>query len=110
MTRWAFALSALALASCSSLGSPPVQPDPNVMARIATACMGSGLFKVADGTLAAFVPATALPAALINAGVDQVCANPAQFAANVTTVEWLVRTLAAAGHSPVPLTPIPGAA
>jgi hypothetical protein len=61
--------------------------------KIAAACLGSGLFKMADGAVAAALPAAEIPVVLVNAGVDLVCADPARFAGDVSTIEWLGRHL-----------------
>ena len=80
---------AAALAACG-----PMQPaDPAVTARIVAACTASGLFKAVDGAVTMAVPAAALPVMVVNAGVDLVCADPARFAADISTVEWVVRNL-----------------
>ena len=82
----------LALAACfGSTGAPP--RDPKVVERIVKVCMGSGLFKIVDGAVALAVPAASIPIALSNAGVDKVCMNPETFAADATTVEWLVKQI-----------------
>lgn len=81
------------LAGCVGMPSAPVPIDPKIASAIGRACADSGLFKVADGTLTVFVPAAALPVALVNAGVDQVCANPDKFAADASTVVWLIKML-----------------
>ncbi len=97
---------ALALSGCAGSSAPPAgPPDPATMAGIIRACTFSGLFKEIDqfGTLAP-VPGIGLAISLVNAGVDRVCANPAQYAADVTTVKWLVQQFSAAGK-PVPLVP-----
>lgn len=62
-----------------------------VVEKIGRACMSSGLFKVAGGVLVSFVPIATLPIALVNAGVDRVCADPTRFAFDVTTAEWLIK-------------------
>lgn len=100
------ALGACSLGSVASSSSAPaaaapaaVTPliagapaaDPNVVQSIATACSDSGLFKLADGTVATLIPVATLPVDIINAGVDKVCANPAQFASDVSTAEWVVK-------------------
>jgi hypothetical protein len=75
-------------------GCGPMRPaDPAVTARIVAACTQSGLFKAVDGAVTVALPAAALPVMVINAGVDIVCANPARFAADISTVEWVVRNL-----------------
>lgn len=86
---------ALALAGAALLSAcAPMQPaDPAVTARIVAACTASGLFKLVDGGVAAAVPAAALPVMVVNAGVDVVCADPARFSADLSTVEWVVRNL-----------------
>jgi hypothetical protein len=89
----------LLLASCQPGPIERQPPDPAVVARIVAACTGSGLFKLAGGALEIAVPATALPVAVINAGVDKVCANPEQFAGDVSTVEWVVKNLRASSRS-----------
>ena len=83
----------LLLASCSAIPQQPA--DPAVTARIVAACAASGMFKAVDGALSAAVPVAALPVMVINAGVDVVCGDPARFAADVSTVEWVVKNLAA---------------
>jgi hypothetical protein len=84
-------MCALALAGCAVQPQPG---DPAVTARIVGACVNSGLFKIADGLVAAAVPAASLPIAVVNAGVDRVCANPAVFSADLSTVEWVAKNLA----------------
>ncbi len=80
---------AFALAACV-----PQQPaDPAVTGRIVRACTASGLFKAVDGAVTMAVPAAALPVMVVNAGVDIVCADPARFAADISTAEWVVRNL-----------------
>jgi hypothetical protein len=86
-------LLAASLAACAGGGPAPTSPDPKVTARIVAVCMSSGLFKMADGVVALAVPAASLPIALVNAGVDQVCTHPETFAADATTVEWLVKQI-----------------
>lgn len=87
----------LALASCSSL---PATNAPAVNARAGTiqagivqACVASGMFRMADTVVMIAVPISALPLAVINAGVDRVCADPARYARDAATVEWVVRNL-----------------
>src|SRR5207248_7592102 len=88
------ALAALfLLAGCQPPSQPPPPPDPAVVARIVRACTGSGLFKLAGGALEIAVPAAALPVAVVNAGVDKVCADPERFAGDVSTVEWVLKNL-----------------
>jgi hypothetical protein len=85
--------SVLLLASCQS-GPVTQQPaDPAVVARIVHACTNSGLFKLAGGALEIAVPAATLPVAVVNAGVERVCADPERFAGDVSTVEWVVNNL-----------------
>jgi hypothetical protein len=83
---------ALLLASCSVVPQPA---DPATAARIIQACTASGLFKAVDGALSAAVPAAALPVMVVNAGVDVVCRDPNRFAGDISTVEWVVKNLAA---------------
>jgi hypothetical protein len=93
------ALGMIGLAGCGAM-TPADQTrfgvdSVRIQAKIETLCLGSGLFKAADGAVAMFVPAANLPVALVNAGVDRVCAHPAAFAQDASTVEWLARNLAA---------------
>ena len=75
------------------VGCQPQPPDPAVVQRILAACTQSGLFKLAGGALAIAVPASTLPLAVVNAGVDKVCADPERFAGDISTVEWVVKNL-----------------
>lgn len=84
-------LGAVALVGCTAVATQPA--DPAVTARIVSACTASGLFKAIDNALSAAVPVASLPVMVINAGVDRVCANPAAFAADISTVEWVVKNL-----------------
>lgn len=91
-SRIAPLLLALLLSAC---GTVPTQPaDPAVVARIVQICLNSGLFKLAGDGIS-LIPGAALPVQVIDAGIDKVCANPAAFAADVSTVQWLVKNLAA---------------
>jgi hypothetical protein len=77
-------------------GAGPVQhatADPATVQNIVAACTNSGLFKLAGGALGVAVPAATLPVAVVNAGVEKVCANPQQFADDVSTVEWVAKNL-----------------
>jgi hypothetical protein len=74
-------------------GCQPQPADPAVVQRIVAACTQSGLFKLAGGVAAIAVPAATLPVAVVNAGVDKVCADPERFAGDVSTVEWVVKNL-----------------
>jgi len=84
---------------CQTSTEPPPPPDPAVVQRILQACTASGFFKLAGGALEIAVPAAALPVAVVNAGVEQVCANPQRFAGDVSTVEWVVKNLHTAARS-----------
>jgi hypothetical protein len=89
----------LLLGGCASPGTgagpgqPPTAADPATVQRIVAACTNSGLFKLAGGALEVAVPAATLPVAVVNAGVEKVCANPQQFADDVSTVDWVVKNL-----------------
>jgi hypothetical protein len=90
------------LVSCSTPPAPPPteqarldRDTARVEHEIKTTCLGSGLFKFADGAIAAAVPAAGIPIALVNAGVDFVCAHPDRFAQDASTVEWLTRNFKA---------------
>ncbi len=90
MTKPIIIATVLALAACGGVQQPA---DPAVLARVVKACMGSGLFKLVDGTVATFVPQATLPIALVNAGVDRVCSDPEAFAADASAVEQAIRQL-----------------
>jgi hypothetical protein len=88
------AIGSIGLNGCSTLTATiPSAPDPAVVSAISKVCMDSGLFKAVDGTLTIFVPVATLPVALINAGVDKVCASPIQFASDASTVAWLIKNI-----------------
>jgi hypothetical protein len=96
------AYNTLALVGVLLLAGCPVdrQPaDPATVSRIVAACTDSGLFKLAGGALEVAVPAATLPVAVVNAGVDKVCADPERFAGDVSTVEWVVKNLHASTQS-----------
>jgi hypothetical protein len=57
------------------------------------------LFKLAGGALEIAVPAAALAVAVVEAGVEKVCADPQRFAGDVSTVEWVVKNLRTAVRS-----------
>lgn len=88
----------LSLALLSGCGAVTMQPaDPAVTARIAQACLASGLFKTGVGFGLSFAgPPGEIANQVFSAGVDRVCANPEAFAADVSTVEWVAKNLAAA--------------
>lgn len=79
----------LAVSACSAIVAQPA--NPKVTAEIVKACLYSGLFKTADGMLTMAVPAASLPVSVINAGVDRVCAAPEKYAADISTIEWVVK-------------------
>ena len=83
---------ALALAACQGV-TPDQATTARIQADIVKACLSSPLFKMATGTATMVVPAATLPVAIINAGVDQVCADPARFANDASTVEWVFKNL-----------------
>jgi hypothetical protein len=89
----------LLLAGCQPVPIERQPADPAVAARIVAACTDSGLFKLAGGALEIAVPAATLPVAVINAGVDKVCADPERFAGDVSTVEWVAKNLRASIRS-----------
>ena len=81
----------LLLAGC--LSATPAKNEARIEGEIVGACLASPLFKIANGAIAAAVPAATLPIDLVNAGIAIVCANPARFAHDASTVEWVVKTL-----------------
>ncbi len=85
---------AVSLSSCSAV---PVQPaDPDVVQRIVTACLASGLFKSGVGFGLSFAgPPGEIADRVISWGIDRVCADPVRFAGDISTVEWVVKNLAA---------------
>ncbi len=85
----------LLLAGCGAILPLQNTPyNPALTERIVAACLQSGLFKLADGLVAAAVPAASLPIAIVNAGVDRVCADPERFSHDISTVEWVIQNLA----------------
>jgi len=89
----------LLLVGCQMPAEPPPPPDPAVVQRILRACTASGLFKLAGGVLEIAVPTAALPGAVVDAGVEKVCADPQRFAGDVSTVEWVIKNLRTAVRS-----------
>lgn len=87
MTRALACAALLVLAACST------PPDERVE-RLVRICAASGLFKAVGGAAAIAVPVAALPIAVVNAGVDIVCANPERFVKDVGTADWLAKNLA----------------
>jgi hypothetical protein len=82
------------LAGCAGTTQPA---DPKVVAEIVQACTGSGLFVAVNSlaTSAVPVPGLAIAGQLLDAGITQVCANPEMYAADVSTIEWLIKNLSA---------------
>jgi hypothetical protein len=97
--RLAFGSLLLAIAGCVHAPPSPTeiarvdQDTARVTRDIAATCLGSGLFKMADGAVARSMPAAELPIDVINAGVDVVCSRPDLFARDAATIEWLARNL-----------------
>ena len=86
------AVLALGLAACA--GITPQPANPRIVTEIETACLGSGVFKTVAGVGLSFVPVPgfeAVASMALNAGVDRVCADPVRFAADITTVEWVLK-------------------
>ena len=81
----------LLLSACTSVQQQPA--DPDVVARIERICTASGFFKLVNGAVVLAVPAAAIPIALLNAGVDQVCLDPERFAGDAATLKWLAKNL-----------------
>jgi hypothetical protein len=85
----------LAFTRCG--GIVPQPADPAVTARIVAACTADGVFKSVGGRLVLSmvpVPGVATADQIVAAGVDRVCADPAAFSADLSTVEWVVKNLA----------------
>lgn len=97
--RLAAPFLALSLFGC---GAVPTQPaDPAVTQRIVQACLASGLFKMGAGFGLSFAgPPGEIANQVLSAGIDRVCANPAAFAADVSTVEWVARNLSSITRRP----------
>ena len=104
MRRISALVPLLALAGCTAappigaLVPPAAQPAvaqsaAAVEQKFAALCVGSGLFVLVNGwaTSSVPVPGLALAGQLVDAGVDKVCADPARFAADASTIEWLVK-------------------
>jgi hypothetical protein len=82
----------VAAATLSACGGVKDLADPGkTQADIVEACTASGLFKAVAGAATIAVPAATLPVAVVNAGVDQVCGNPAGFAGDASTAYWVVK-------------------
>lgn len=64
-----------------------------IEAKIVQACTSSGLFRAVGSVASVALPVAALPIGVINAGVDQVCANPARYANDLSTVSWVIWNL-----------------
>jgi len=90
----------LLLVGCAQLPVNPhqVTDEERVEAKIVRACTASGLFRPAirtgEALLEAAVPIATVPVAVAEAGVHLVCAQPALFAHEISTVEWVVKNLA----------------
>ncbi len=83
----------LALAACGVAMQPA---DPAITARIISACMADKVFVNIGGRLVLSmvpVPGVATADQILAAGVDRVCADPAAFSADISTVEWVARNL-----------------
>jgi hypothetical protein len=98
--RQAFGRSVILIAFCCGVGLtacggiPAIEKqtaDPKIVGKIKTACLGSGLFKLAGAGLSFAVPAAGLPLSVIDAGVDKVCDDPERFAGDISTAEWIVK-------------------
>ncbi len=85
--RWGLAL----LLALGVNGCTVPLPEPQIEAAIRTACVYSGLFEQVDafGTLVP-VPGVSFGIGLLNAGVDKVCSDPARYAGDISTIEWLL--------------------
>jgi len=93
-------IAATVLGTLTECGGIQMQPaDPGVTARIVAACMADGVFKNVGGRLVlSMVPVPGVGAAdqILAAGVDKVCADPAAFAGDISTAEWVAENIAAA--------------
>jgi hypothetical protein len=54
-------------------------------------CAATGLFRIGGDVIKVACPIAALPVAWVEAGVDEVCANPDVYAKQIGTVEWLIK-------------------
>lgn len=84
-------IAAVGLLAVSGCATPP--SADMIEARIVRACAATGLFKAASGAVVAAYPVAALPAALVNARVDRVCADPARYANDAATIATALTAL-----------------
>ena len=80
-----------ALTGCAGTTIVRQPADPAVVQKIADACAVYQAAKVSTGIAAGFVPAAGSAIAIIEAFTDPMCADPAKFAGDIATVEWVVK-------------------
>lgn len=90
--RKATLVGLLALAGCAGVTAQPA--DPATTQRIVSACLASGLFKTGAGFGLSFAgPPGEIFSRILDAGVDKVCADPARYAADISTAGWVAKNL-----------------
>jgi hypothetical protein len=89
--RYLVFVALFVVSSCSSVVQQPA--DPKIVQDIVSVCTASGFFKFANGIVSIAFPAAGLPISIVNAGIDKVCMDPTTFAADASTVQWLVNNL-----------------
>jgi hypothetical protein len=89
--RAAVFLAITLISGCSSIVQQPA--NPKVVQDIVSVCTASGYFKFANGIVSLAFPGASLPISIVNAGIDKVCMDPTKFAADASTVQWLVKNL-----------------
>ncbi len=78
---------------CSSNSSSTLghSPNPDVTKKIVSICTHSGFFALVNGAVSPATPA-ALPASILDSGVDKVCMHPEIFSTDPSTVDWLLKS------------------
>jgi hypothetical protein len=80
-----------ALAACTGTAIVRQPADPTVMRKIAEACAIYQAAKLGAGIAAGLVPTAGSAIAIIEAFTDPVCADPAKFAGDIATIEWVLK-------------------
>jgi hypothetical protein len=80
-----------ALAACTGTTIVRQPADPTVIQKIAEACAIYQATKLAAGIAAGLVPMAGSAIGIIEAFTDPVCADPAKFAGDIATIEWVLK-------------------
>jgi hypothetical protein len=88
------ALSAAGCATAPAIDQSAIDAaSPRIEDRIVMVCAASGLFRIGGDVIKVAYPIAALPVSWVEAGVDEVCANPDVYAQRIGTVEWLINNM-----------------